>query len=127
MQATIAPETIALIKEWTEVREGGITPVHEVRDTVKYESLVASMEEGGWEGAPLVVDGDQALTGSHRYWAALATYTEIPRIQIEDVCDLFDVDWTAHREELPSEYDAYLNIADKLPADVVAYLGLDIH
>lgn len=127
MQTMIAPETIALIEEWTETRDGGITPVHEVRDDEKYAALVASMEEDGWQGAPIVVDGDQALTGSHRYWAAVATFTEVPRIQIEDVCDLFDVDWAEHCEEWPDEYDCHIHIVDKLPAEVVEYLGMDMH
>lgn len=120
-------EILAQIQEWTETHEGGINPLHEVADQSKFEALKTSMDEDGWIGAPLVVDGDQALTGSHRYWAAIETFTEIPRIDIADLCDVCDIDWDAHRAEYPDSIEAYIAIADVLPADVVAYLGMDLH
>lgn len=127
MQATISPDTIALIEEWTEVREGGIAPLHDALDADKLAVLVQDMNEAGWRGAPLVVDDDQAVTGSHRYWAALETGTEIPRIDISDLCDLFDIDWIAHVEAFDDWIDRYIHIADRFPVEVRDYLGFDIH
>lgn len=120
-------DIVARIDAWTDTRASGISPVHEATDAEKYTALVASMTEYGWHGAPLVVDGDQALTGAHRFSAAQATNTEIPCIQIEDVCRVFGVDWSAHRAEYETDYQAHLDIAEKLPAAVVQYLGLDLH
>lgn len=127
MQATITPQSVALIHERTEVRQGGINPLHDPYDSAKLAALIEDMTENGWRGAPLVVDGEQALTGSHRYWAALETWIDIPRVDIEDVCDLFGVDWSGHCDEWEDTHDRYINIADKLPAEIVEYLGLDMH
>ncbi|MCX4097729.1 hypothetical protein [Nocardia sp. alder85J] len=124
---TISPAAVALINEWTETHAGGINPVHDAHDQAKLAALIEDMTENGWQGAPLVVDGEQALTGSHRYWAAIATCTEIPRIDVTDLCRLFDVDWDTHRDEHYEIYDAYRMLPDLFPADVVAYLGLDLH
>lgn len=124
---TISPDTIALIDGWAETRSGGLTPVHDVQDTAKYDTLVASMETDGWVGAPIVSDGDQAITGSHRYWAALATDTAVPRITVADLCECFDIDWNALRADHFDTIDAYIALAGELPADVVAYLGMDLH
>ena len=42
------------------------TPFHEVRDIEKLNELVASMQANGWQGMPLVADGEQLITGAHR-------------------------------------------------------------
>ncbi|WP_280389780.1 hypothetical protein [Nocardia wallacei] len=126
-------DSIALIEEWTETRTGGIDPIHGVQDQAKYQRIMADLRENGWRGAPLVVDDTQALTGSHRFWAVHnllhdeGIEIEIPRIDIADLCALFDVDWLAHRERFDDWIDAYIDIAEELPADVVAYLGMDMH
>lgn len=124
----IAPETIALISEWTETHQGGINPLHEVVDVEKYETLVADMEENGWKGAPLVVECEQALTGSHRYWAATETFTGIPRIDVTDLCDLFDADWDTLKNDHGGDWwEAARYLDEVLPREVVDYLGLDLH
>lgn len=133
MQATISPETLTLIEGWTEVQPANFAPLHEVTDTARLESLKDDMRKNGWRGAPIVLDADQAITGSHRYWAVYdlqyreGIEIEIPRIDITDLCDLFDIDWDAHCDEYEDWADRIIHIADKLPADVVAYLGLDLH
>ncbi|MEW1737974.1 hypothetical protein AB0346_18655 [Nocardia beijingensis] len=130
MQSGISPETLALIENLTETSRGGFTPLHEVRDAAKLADLTAGMRRSGWQGPPLVVDGEQALTGSHRYWAAVASDTDIPRVAIAELCEALGVDWEAHLEEHDGSLridGAYRTIADKLPAEVVYYLGLDLH
>lgn len=41
-----------------------LTPINDV-DEDKVNTLVASMLENGWQGCPILVWGDQPLTGSH--------------------------------------------------------------
>ena len=65
-----------------------INPPHEVRDCDKFDAIVSSMEESGWQGRPLLVirkNGEyQALTGSHRYAAACeAGIEEAPCVIID--------------------------------------------
>jgi hypothetical protein len=121
-------ETLA---ELTEIRRGGINPVHGVTDDSKLAALAASMEEHGWIGAPILVDGEQALTGSHRHAAANKTDTEIPCVEVRDLCQAYGIDWDALLDQQPLGiymcYDAAEELADLLPADVVTYLGLDLH
>lgn len=72
-----------------------ITPVHEVMDEAKLESLAASMAEDGWQGRPLLVvadgyGGHYALTGSHRYAGAVeAGLEEVPCIVIPEGAPIF--------------------------------------
>ncbi|WP_040793306.1 ParB N-terminal domain-containing protein [Nocardia paucivorans] len=129
MHANVAPEILAQIEELTEISYCGcgFDPLDGIVDPDKVAALAASMRENGWCGAPIVVHGEQALTGTHRYWAARETDTDIPRIQIEDVCDICDVDWAAHCEWWTTRYDCYVRIAEELPREVVEYLGLDLH
>ena len=65
-----------------------INPPHEVRDCKKFDALVTSMEQDGWQGRPLLVirkDGEyKAITGSHRYAAACdAGLEEVPCVIID--------------------------------------------
>lgn len=71
-----------------------IEPYHEAYDYEKVEWLVEDMNDGGWCDRPLVVleiDGEyQALTGSHRYEAAMeAGLKEIPCAVVE-IGNLFE-------------------------------------
>lgn len=47
-----------------------ILPLHEVRDTEKVDALAEAMSKSGWVGRPVVVVGEQAITGTHRLAAA---------------------------------------------------------
>ncbi len=40
--------------------------LHPIRDGMRLVELARSLETHGWQGPPVVVDGDRALTGSHR-------------------------------------------------------------
>lgn len=81
-------EEIADEIEWCEVR-WLLTP-HEVREKSKFEKLVASFKDNGWEGRPLLVEkGEgslrQSWTGSHRIAAAKkAGLEEIPCYVLDD-------------------------------------------
>ena len=103
-------------------------PPHDATDADKLTALVESMEGHGWIGAPLLVDGEQALTGSHRIAAAARTnVVEIPRVEVRDLCAAHDLDWDTLLIEQGDWYWAGIELADLLPADVVAELGLDLH
>jgi hypothetical protein len=113
---------------------GSPHPLHHVVDTDKLVVLMADMRVRGWHGAPIVVDGDDACTGSHRIAACVKLWNDegidigIPQVEITDVASLYGVDWDAHRQECgDSWYEAVRTISDRLPAAVVEYLGLDAH
>lgn len=110
-----------------------IHPRHEVRDDDHLAILITSMRDYGWQGPPIVVYGDVAFTGSHRL-AAIAMLRdegvdlEIPTVDITHICTVCDVDWEAHCAESGHHtYERDRSIAEKLPAEVVEYLGLDLH
>lgn len=52
-----------------------INPVNPIRDKEKYQALVLRMKEKGWQGRPILVfesgENYEALTGSHRIYAAM--------------------------------------------------------
>lgn len=65
-----------------------LIPYHEPRDPAKLAALAESMGRDGWVGPPVVVDGEQALTGSHRIaaWRSLGRPdSEIPTIELSEV------------------------------------------
>jgi hypothetical protein len=125
-------ELIALINRWIEPQQW-IHPRHEVRDEAHLGDLVMSLRDYGWQGPPIVVWGDVAFTGSHRLAAIAMLRTEgveieIPTVDIANVCRVCDVDWDAHCQEWGHlTYDRDRMIAEKLPAEVVEYLSLDLH
>ena len=74
---------------YKSVRANPVTPMHEVRDEAKLQSIIASMESTGWTGRPVLVFDDaegqyKAITGSHRIAAAKAVGIEIPVAIISD-------------------------------------------
>lgn len=122
----------------TEIETSIPDPLHEVRDRTKVDALTASLTEHGWQGAPILVDGDQAITGAHRIAAVVrlrnseGIQVRIPRVQVRDLCDQHGVSW----DDLLAEhgtgqgvdtYEAAVHLADVLPAATVDYLGLDAH
>jgi hypothetical protein len=137
MQAAISPDTIAVINESTETTAAGIQSIDQAVEPAKLDTIKDSMREYGWQGAPLVVAGEQALTGTHRLAAidalrAEGTEIEIPRIEVADLCELFGIDWQALEDDYGMNdgmdwYDAARHLDEVLPRDVVDYLGLDIH
>lgn len=118
-------QTIARI---TEVATSIPDPLHDAVDPAKRDTLTAAMEEHGWVGAPIVILSEvQALTGSHRIAAAVKADVDVPRVTVEDLCEAYDLDWGAVRDEHGDDwYTAATALRDLLPADVVDYLGYDV-
>jgi len=123
----------ARIAEITEVSHGGLNPLHDVTDRAKVASLAADMAERGWQGPPLVVDGENALTGTHRIAAVRALRnTEgirvaVPRVEIADLCAAYGLDWAALRDQHDGDsYWAAAALRDVLPPETVDYLGFDV-
>ncbi|CRK59100.1 hypothetical protein [Alloactinosynnema sp. L-07] len=116
--------TAELIDSLTETRDGGIDPVHHVTDRAKLAVLVTDMDEHGWVGPPLLVDGEQALTGAHRLVAARETFTPMPRVDIGELCDALGLKWAELRHP-DGDIDANLDIAaEHLPTEIADYLGV---
>lgn len=111
------------IGQITETRSGGIDPLHGVTDHAKLGELTAAMDEHGWQGAPILADGETALTGSHRIPAAHEAWVDIPRVQAGDVCALFGADWDEIKDGDTADV-AYGRLLDALPTEVIAYLGI---
>lgn len=58
-------------------------PPHEVREDEKLASMIATLESGG-ELPAIWVNGEFAITGSHRLAACWATDSEIDVIEIDE-------------------------------------------
>lgn len=116
----------------TETASFGVDPPHEVTDRAKLAALTEDMATHGWRGAPIVVDGEQALTGSHRIAAVVALWnTEgmeipIPRVEISELCELVELDWPALAAEFEDRHEAAAALQLLLPRNVVEYLGYDV-
>ncbi|MGV9679094.1 hypothetical protein ACWDSJ_27750 [Nocardia sp. NPDC003482] len=133
---TAAPH-IAVIDRLTETTMSGLQPVHDATDTDKVRALAEDMRENGWRGAPLVAEGEQCLTGSHRLEAVRSLSREgvdipIPRIQVDDLCEAFGADWQALKDEYDLQQgwgvvEAGRHLDEVLPPEVMEYLGLDLH
>lgn len=118
----------------TETRSHGLDPLHEPNNTAKVAELAASMKTNGWQGAPIVAAGEQALTGSHRIaavshlWNRDGIDVEIPRVEIADLCELYGLHWTTilMDEHDGDTYQAASALRELLPREVVGYLGYDV-
>jgi len=116
------------VADLIEIESGSPTPPHDPTDLGKVERLAADMAARGWQGPPVVVDGDWALTGSHRIAAHMLLWdrdgidVRIPRVQIGDLVTAAGWDWQAD----VADWDmAIRELSLGLPADLVDYLGLD--
>jgi hypothetical protein len=100
---------------------------HQPEDEAKITALIESMEADGWKGAPLVVDGDQLLTGMHRYEATRRLewrWQDVPVIEIADVFEEAGLDYQAAMQE--AGYDLVTALCE-LPEAVRDEYGIDIH
>lgn len=100
------------------------TTWHEVTDLDKVADLAANMTANGWVGPELVADGDQLLTGTHRWAAAEQAGIEPLVIDIRELVP--DWDERIAATSLPYEV-AVAEVVRDLPADVRRDYGLDIH
>jgi hypothetical protein len=108
--------------------------LHEVRDEAKVSELAASIAAAGWQGAPLVADGEQLLTGTHRYAAAKLVGLaddEIPTLDVRDLfasVDLdFDATWTEAEDIYGDWYQAMVYALGQLPTTTRDEYGIDVH
>lgn len=71
------------IAQETVMRRPSYEPINDV-DHEKVNAIAASMQKDGWTGDPLVVTGEQALTGSHRLHGAWkANLPKIPVVEVD--------------------------------------------
>jgi len=109
--------------------------LHEITDEVKAERLAEAMERDGWTGSPLVADGEQLITGAHRYYAWYRLCDNDPDdIPIIDIRNLFaqagaDYDALMQAElEYTIWDDAIVYVIEHhLPVDIIERYGIDIH
>ena len=116
-----------------------LNPLHEVRDEQHKERLKKSIKENGWEGAPLVVmNEEQLITGSHRYYAVKDLEEEgdfmeqdIPTIEIEEVFEEADLDFEEIMEEndypdINFEFGLFVEAIRQLPNNIKEKYGIDL-
>lgn len=134
MQTTQGAITNPLDLEIRNTR--GYAPLHEVRDETHRDAIADDMRKRGWNGAPLVVRREFAisLTGVHRRAAAEAAgLDEIPGVDLEDIFDGCGLDmWklinNSEEYSLETSYHDYSRlVCENLPEDVVEAYGLDMH
>lgn len=107
-------------------------PPHDVRDEHKVAHLVASLDTYGWDGPPLLVEGERAVTGAHRIPAVdvltrRGTSLEVPFLDVAELAADYGIDWQLLREQYPHLDEAAQQLAELLPNEVVATLGMDLH
>jgi hypothetical protein len=110
-----------LLKKSDLIQAKRITPPHEVRDTEKLDSLVASMKKNGWQGRPILAfdvgNGLEALTGTHRLAAAKqAGIEDVPVLKISDDIGNYADEYGRSIKDISDEEDVleYLkNFGDK--------------
>jgi len=115
-----------------------MNPLHEVRNQEAVKELADNIKENGWQGAPLVIMGEQLITGTHRYYAVKLLEEEgdflkedIPTIEIEEVFEEAGLDF----EEIMEEYDypdinfefmLFVEVIRHLPNEIKNKYGIDI-
>jgi hypothetical protein len=106
--------------EWTD--PATLIPWHET-DPAKVGQLAASMAAGGWQGAPVVVDGQTLLTGHHRTAAARHAGIFVPVVKGEDILAAAGVDIT---EWTFAGWVAWEQAFDQVPRDLCDAYGIDL-
>ncbi len=102
------------------------TTYHEIEDQSKVAELVVSMRRNGWLGGPLVADGDQLITGAHRYPAALEAGIEPKVVDIRDIYPEWDALHAAYGRPTSDERD-YVFALEDLPQEIRKEYGIDAH
>lgn len=81
-----------------------MNPLHGVTDPAKVSYLAESIALHGWVGPPLVCDGENLLTGVHRYaaWRRLNRPDgELPTVDVADLFAAQGRDWVYVLHTLP--------------------------
>ena len=102
------------------------TPFHGICDEGKLNDLIASMSANGWQGAPLVADGDQLVTGAHRWVAAREVEINAPVVDIRDIYPEWDTLHAEYGSPTADERD-YTEALMDLPQALRDAYGIDAH
>ena len=108
----------------------GYEPLHDAWDTPRLNSILESMKENGWIGAPLVAWGSHLVTGSHRYEAARLLEIDVPVVQLDDVFAEAGLSLDEIHESCGSptigDWSGVVEMFDHLPAEIKAKYGIQI-
>lgn len=102
------------------------TTYHEIRDEAKLAELIASMRQNGWQGAPLVADGENLITGAHRYVAAREVGVEPHVVDIRDIYPEWEALHASYDYPTIDERD-YVFALEDLPIQLREEYGIDGH
>ena len=95
-------------------------PPHEIKDYRKYEKLVKRMKKHGWQGAPLLADNSELLTGSHRFYAAQTAKIDLVVIDVREIIPDWDSIEKGDRRSTSYKQALY----DRLTREQIQYYGL---
>lgn len=106
-------------------------PPHEITDPDKVKTLVANIEANGWQGPPLVKDGECLITGTHRYAAAQElgwSDYEIPTVELAQLFEDAGLDMI----EVHTEYGCpgiddplFDDFLGELPTEILDQYGIE--
>ena len=100
------------------------------------------MADLGWVGVPIVVDGEQALTGSHRLTAARIVNqrweagddvrrVDVPTVTLAELYELAGLDYLTTSEAqgqlCVNEHEYYLAMVRALPVSILDEYRIDLH
>ena len=103
-------------------------PLHRTQ-AAKVEKLTESMIAHGWVGQPIVVDGEQLITGNHRHEAANRAGVQAEVIDIRYIFSEQELDYDAimAKEMVYDDWYQALQYALKeIPQEVQNEYGIDI-
>jgi hypothetical protein len=125
---------LGLEVEW----RASVAPLHEPTDPAKVEALLADMTWRGWDGPPIVADGelrdagqDRAFTGAHRLeaWSRARGEwgPEVPCVYVEDLAGECGADWGELMAKHGNDtYGAATELCGLLPEDIRDAYGFDV-
>lgn len=112
------------------------SPYHSADDKTKVATIKASIEAEGWdwEQPPLVVWGEQLVTGAHRSEAIRQLVEEghdfpVDTLELSEIFAYHDLDFDELWEEYgqPTSSDpAFIRLVQKLPVAVRNHYAIDI-
>jgi hypothetical protein len=121
MAPAFSRDTTRSMQPDDELEARSIIEIHPPRDRAKLATLVAGMQESGWEGRPILVwdngNGTYALTGSHRLAAAKKADIAVPVVYVD--ADLF----SAALEESDQTFDDVIGSGDDRVASLLREAG----
>jgi ParB-like chromosome segregation protein Spo0J len=108
---------------------------HEITSHAKVVALVSSIETNGWQGPPLVADGEMLITGVHRSAALRAlgwSRAAIDEVTV-DIRDIFaanGLDYEAIRAEEEADFSDFEVslpwVINHLPQSVLDEYGIEV-